>query len=111
MIYNRNFQSFDYSQTSGHPSTVPDTSTTGLYPALPQGYESSYIGSPPSVYGGQFLNPNASSFPPTNMVSSGTDFEDEPPLLEGLFVALEVSQTKEKPILGTLNKIKNLIIK
>lgn len=80
----QNFQSFDYSQTSGHPSTVPDTSTTGLYPALPQGYESSYIGSPPSVYGGQFLNPNASSFPPTNMVSSGTDFEDEPPLIEEL---------------------------
>lgn len=87
----RHFQSFDYSQTSAHTSAIPDTSTSaGLYPTIPQAYESSYIGSPPTVYGGQqFLNPNASSFPTSNVASTGTEFEDEPPLLEGiLFISL-----------------------
>jgi hypothetical protein len=37
------------------------------------------------VYGGQqFLNPNASSFPASTVASSGTGFDDEPPLLEGV---------------------------
>ncbi|XP_046437954.1 protein YIPF5-like [Daphnia pulex] len=82
----QHFQSFDYSQTSAHTNTIPDTSTSaGLYPPLQQAYESSYIGSPPTVYGGQqFLNPNASSFPASTVASTGTGFDDEPPLLEEL---------------------------
>lgn len=78
----QHFQSFDYSQTSAHGNNIPDPSTpAGLYP--PQGYESSYIASPQSAYGGQFLNPNASSFP-TSTASTGNEFDDEPPLLEEL---------------------------
>ena len=52
-----------------------------LYPPA-QGYESSYIGSPQGAYAGKFLNPNASSFP-TSTASTGNEFDDEPPLLEG----------------------------
>lgn len=71
---------------------MPDPSTpAGLYPPLPQGYESSYIGSPASAYGGQFLNPNASSFPTSSAgTGASTDFDDEPPLLEGMSLYIKL---------------------
>ena len=77
----RHFQSFDYSHTSAGGLPNP-TSPAGLYPPLPQGYDSSYIGSAPPAYSGQFLSPNTSAYPPA--VTGTNDFEDEPPLLEGM---------------------------
>lgn len=57
------------------------------------------------------MNPNASSFPPAKMASNGTEFEDEPPLLEGLFKELKVRQTKMNPFFGEKKSITPLKFK
>ena len=58
-----------------------------MYPPLPHhGYDSSYIGSAPPTYSsGEFLSPNTSAYPPAAVAGGSTEFDDEPPLLEGIF--------------------------
>ena len=60
---------------------MPEPSVAGMYSPLPT-YDTSYISPPAPVYTGQYLNPNAATY---SAPTTGTaDFEDEPPLLEGI---------------------------
>lgn len=77
------FQSFDYSQSAGNPSSVPEPVSSGIYPSMPI-YDSSYISPAPQPYSGQYLNPNVPTYAAPATGSGSTDFEDEPPLLEEL---------------------------
>ena len=53
-----------------------------MYPPVP-GYDSSYISAAPQPYMGQYLNPNEAVYSAPEAATGSTDFEDEPPLLEG----------------------------
>lgn len=46
-------------------------------------FDPSYISPAPQPYTGQFLNPNEAVYSAPEAVSGSTDFDDEPPLLEG----------------------------
>lgn len=76
----RQFQSFDYTQSAVNPSAVPEPA--GMYSSAPA-FESSYISPAPQPYTGQFLNPNEAMYSAPEATSRSTDFDDEPPLLEG----------------------------
>jgi len=52
-----------------------------MYPPLPGYSEPPYPPAPIRPFSGQLLNPNVASYQPP---PSGTDFDDEPPLLEGI---------------------------
>lgn len=79
-LYHRQFQSFDYTQSAGNPPAVPESA--GMYSSMPT-FDPSYISPAPQPYTGQFLNPNEAVYSAPEAVSGSTDFDDEPPLLEG----------------------------
>ena len=60
-----------------------DPSTAGMYSQMPPSYDTTYMNAPQSSYMGQYLDPSTSPYPPTT--SGTTGFEDEPPLLEGIY--------------------------
>ena len=81
VLFSRNFQSFEYSQSAG-PTNTAALPSSAMYPPLPGYSKSPYPPAPIRPFSGQLLNPNVASYPPPQ--SGGTDFDEEPPLLEGI---------------------------
>jgi len=61
------------------------TASLGNYPSNINYVEPPYTAPPINTYSGSLLNPNEAPYVPT---SSGNEFDDEPPLLEGIVTYL-----------------------